>query len=287
MLERIEIRVPEFGGAFEDDVGFYDVYLTDIAKAQVAEKVIRSELPQPWRRKYRMRFLLAKYRYVQLRQARDFFSVKVPEIAIVGVDLKCNRVRVQAAAPQYLPTIQRWLQGHAFRDRYLYNVAGDAKSTDCTPPLWPPRQDSACISWRRATGATERPSPYPALTRYVPELGGAFVDSGIFKVYLTDLKRKPDAQPYAECDQKLSHLDRSPVRYLQGQYTITQLENAKDHLPPLGKGLTALGVDHRRNRVHIYAASQDDIERMKGILKANGLAVDMFVFDIMGPARVL
>ncbi len=283
VLERLVSQIPGFGGAFADNHGgrTYNVYLTDLSDTQSVEQIVRREVPDAWLRGRSIRFLAAKYPYRELRSIKQIVAIQTHGVALMGVDMKCNRFRVQAAAPEYLPEIHRSLDRDAFRDRLLLNVVGDNAATDCTPHEWTPRPDSACFAWRR-TGPKERPLEFPALMRNVQEFGGAFRDSaGFFRVYLTDLERQHEVQPFAECDNKFSYKSSLPIRYVQAQYTYKHLLDVQDHLPSLGKGFAGGGVDMRRNRVMIWGATPEDLERMKRILKGAGLPLEMFVFEVM------
>jgi hypothetical protein len=110
--ERLAAQIPEFGGAFWDKDGVFNVFMTDVSKARGANGILQQELLSIGKRGSPIRIRKGNYSYNQLKEFERRLSPYLgKEVTFGGVDTRVNRYGIdmatEASRLQMIETIKR------------------------------------------------------------------------------------------------------------------------------------------------------------------------------------
>jgi len=107
--ELLAALIPEFGGAFIDDGGVLNIYVTDNSVIQGARLIVAEQLRRQGRSQLPVRFVPGKFSYAQLSSFVDALrpSLGPSSVASVWIDEWTNRLRIGYVSSSARPKIQR------------------------------------------------------------------------------------------------------------------------------------------------------------------------------------
>jgi hypothetical protein len=121
--ERLAMQIRGFGGAFVDETGRVSIYLTDRKEQAAAEHIVRTELSR-MRRSDRIRFLVGRYRYIELMAIEKSLPDLGRGLSAYGIDDSRNRYLIQAETAKDLKRIKSTIRKAGLDiDKFLFEVA--------------------------------------------------------------------------------------------------------------------------------------------------------------------